>query len=190
MPKPQPKFPKPQAGKLLLSEPFLEDPNFKRSVILLTEHNENGTVGFILNKPSNYKLNEALQNFPAFDAPLFMGGPVQTDTLHFLHKLGNKLEGSIKIVDDVYWSGDFSTLKILIDVGQINPDQVRFFAGYSGWNPEQLTKEVKENSWIITDARRDYVFPETPEKLWRKILKDMGREFSIIANFPEDPSLN
>src|SRR3990167_6862101 len=96
MPKPQPKFPKPQAGKLLLSEPFLEDPNFKRSVILLTEHNENGTVGFILNKPSNYKLNEALQNFPAFDAPLFMGGPVQTDTLHFLHKLGNKLEGSIK----------------------------------------------------------------------------------------------
>jgi putative transcriptional regulator len=180
----------PGRGKLLISEPFLTDPYFGRSVVLLSEHNDDGTVGFILNKPTEVKLNQAVNDFPQFDVPLYFGGPVQTDVLQYIHKLGNKIEGSREIIKGIYWGGDLEILKLLMDTHQIDPSDIRFFVGYSGWDPKQLDSELKQKSWIVSGANKEITFSKSPQSLWREVLRSMGREYAIIANFPQDPSLN
>jgi putative transcriptional regulator len=180
----------PCVGRVLVSEPFLMDSYFKRTVILLGEHGEDGTVGFILNKPTDLTLNDALEDFPPFDAPLYFGGPVQTDTIHFLHTLGKKLEGSKEIIPGIYWGGSLETLKLLIETRQVDKDEIRFFAGYSGWEPEQLDDEMKGRTWLISNGKKDFAFSDSPEELWGEVLRSMGSQYAILANFPENPSLN
>lgn len=180
----------PQAGRVLVSEPFLMDSYFKRSVILLGEHGDDGSVGFILNKPTDLSLNDALEDFPPFDVPLYFGGPVQTDTIHFLHTLGSKLEGSKEILPGIFWGGSLEMLKLLIDTNQVTTNDIRFFAGYSGWEPHQLEDELKGRTWLISNGKRDFAFSENPEELWGEVLRSMGSQYAILANFPEDPSLN
>lgn len=180
----------PEPGRLLVSEPFLNDQYFRRSVVLLSEHNDNGTTGFILNKPTQIKLNQALEDFPEFNAQIFFGGPVQTDSLHYLHRLGNKLPESKEIIPGIFWGGDFEILKLLIDAKEITPDQIRFFVGYSGWAPKQLANEIKIKSWILAQASPKFTFFDKPGNLWADVLRSLGKEFSIIANFPEDPAMN
>lgn len=176
-------------GNLLISAPFLNDV-FKRSVILLAEHNEEGTVGFILNKPTEYKLDQIIDDFPEFDATIFLGGPVQQDSLNFIHRTNDILEGGYEISDGLYWGGNFESLKILIQNGRLDPDDFKFFLGYAGWNPDQLDNEVKQNSWYSCESKTENIFDKECSKLWGKILKTMGKEFSIISTFPEDPSVN
>ncbi len=163
----------PEVGRILISEPFLLDSYFKRAVILLGEHSEEGTVGFILNKPTDLQLNDALEDFPPFDSPLYFGGPVQTDTIHFLHTLGQKLEGSKEIMPGIFWGGDLEMLKLLIDTHQVTKNDIRFFAGYSGWEPQQLTAELKGHTWLISNCVKDFAFSEHPEGLWGEVLKTM-----------------
>lgn len=184
------KINQPAKGHLLISEPFLPDPNFKRTVILLTEHNEEGSVGFVLNKQTNITLNKLMTDFSDFSALVSYGGPVEPNTLHFLHKTGDILEGSIEIMKGVYWGGNFEALKILANTGKLNPSDFKFFIGYSGWGPGQLMDEIKANSWFCAPSVQEYCFLKNPENLWRKVLKNMGNEYSVISNFPEDPSLN
>lgn len=184
------KLSKPVQGSLLVSEPFLLDSYFKRAVVLLSEHDEQGTLGFILNKPTDVKLNEAVDDFPEFDVPLFFGGPVETDTLFYIHTVGELITGAKEIVDGIWWGGDYDRLKFLIDTRQIKPDQIRFYAGYSGWEPKQLDSEVKEKAWMISNANERFTFFENPKSLWSQVLKSMGNEYAILANFPEDPNLN
>ncbi len=181
---------KPAKGKFLVSEPFLEDPNFKRSVILLSEHNDEGTVGFILNKPVDAMINDAITDFPPFDSNIYFGGPVQTDTLHYIHVIGEKLPESKKIMNGIYWGGDFDILKLMIEAGQVKPSDIRFYVGYSGWGSAQLAKEIKEQSWILAPGNKQFTFSGNYKSLWRDVLKSMGKEYSILSNFPEDPSLN
>ncbi len=181
---------KPAQGSLLVSEPFLLDSYFKRAVVLLSEHDEKGTLGFILNKPTDVNLNEAVDDFPEFKVPLYFGGPVETDTLFYIHTVGHLLEGAKEIMNGIYWGGDYERLKFLIDTGQIQPDQIRFYAGYSGWEPKQLDKEMDDKSWLVSCATPEFTFADDPKSLWSQVLKSMGNEFAILANFPEDPSLN
>lgn len=181
---------KPVQGSLLLSEPFLLDSYFKRSVVLLSEHDENGTLGFILNKPTDVRLNDAVEDFPDFDVPLYFGGPVETDTLFYLHTLGEQLKGAKSIGAGVWWGGDYEQLKFLIDTHQVRPDQIRFYAGYSGWEPRQLDNELKDKAWLVFDEGSGYTFAENPQNLWSQVLRSMGKEYAILANFPEDPNLN
>jgi putative transcriptional regulator len=180
----------PGQGKLLLSEPFQKDLYFKRTVVLLTEHNEMGTVGFILNKPLDIKIHEALDEFPEYDCPLYFGGPVSKNQLFYVHTLGDKLEGSMGIGNGLYWGGSFDTLRMLVERNEVSPDQLRFFAGYSGWEPTQLDKELEEKSWIVANAKMEYVMGKNSNKLWGTVLKGMGQTYAVMANFPEDPSLN
>lgn len=180
----------PEKGKFLVSEPFLSDPYFKRSVVLLSEHNTEGSVGFILNKPTEIKLNDAIKDFPKIDSYLYFGGPVQTDSLQYIHTLGSRIDGSREVMKGVYWGGNFETLKMLIDTNQIHPDEIRFFVGYSGWQPSQLADEIKEKSWIVAPGDFEHAFFDNPKQLWRDVLRHLGKEYSILANFPEDPSLN
>lgn len=177
-------------NRLLFAEPFMDDPYFKRSVVLLTEHNPKGAFGFILNKPLEVKLNEVLKDFPKFNAPVFMGGPVQTDTLFFIHTQGDIIPESIKISNQLWWSGNFEKLRELIIDQQIFPNEIKFFIGYSGWDYEQLNKEVKDESWLISKNNINSIEKLNDDDLWHKSLNKMGGKHAVLSNFPENPSLN
>ena len=181
---------KAKAGRLLVSEPFMQDPYFKRSVVLLTEHSEGGSFGLILNKPIPMYLNEAIENAPTFDARLSLGGPVQKETLHYLHRLGNQIPNSTEIMDGVYWGGDFESIKELMLKGEVKPDDIRLFVGYSGWAEGQLDSEMDSKSWIVAHANTKLLFTDKPDNLWNNVLANMGDPYSYMVNLPEDPRLN
>ncbi|MCG8319755.1 MAG: YqgE/AlgH family protein [Cytophagales bacterium] len=181
----------PKKGDLLISEPFLPDPNFERTVIIICQHSEEGSFGFVLNKPSVMKFDEVMEDIVDFRETLYVGGPVQQDTLHFIHRAGDLIEGGVEISKNLYWGGNFETLKILIENKQINPNDFKFFLGYSGWGSGQLLDEIKTDSWIISPrATHEKIFDYKPEKLWRDILKEMGGRFRMFSNYPDDPRLN
>ncbi|MBC8046114.1 MAG: YqgE/AlgH family protein [Fimbriimonadaceae bacterium] len=181
----------PAAGLFLLSEPFMPDPNFKRTVVLLCEHIEDGgTVGFILNKTLEIKVSDALVDFDEIQNDLFYGGPVAEDTLHYLHCYGDLIEDSLHIVDDVYWGGNFEQLTNLLKAGTLDANKIKFFLGYSGWSEGQLDAELKENSWIVAPAKGSYVFGIQENALWKNVLHDLGGEYSQLINYPENPILN
>ncbi len=179
----------PNKGSILLSEPFLRDPNFARSVVLLTEHNDDGTIGFILNKPISHKIHEIVDGFPEFDAPVYLGGPVQRDSLHFIHRIESLAEDGDEIAPGVYWGGNFEKLKRMIRLGIVHSDDIRFFVGYSGWGPRQLQDEMEMKSWILSNKGDKFAF-SSGESLWAEILQTMGGKYKAMAHYPVDPSLN
>ena len=181
----------PAAGSLLLSEPFMFDENFRRAVVLLCESNEEGAFGLIVNKPMGISLSRVMAKpFQNFDAPLFYGGPVEPNTLHFVHNLSHLIPESIKIAPGLYRGGDFKTLSSKIDAGEIPLENIRFLLGYSGWDSEQLQSEIAENAWIIARRHAPALLKEKPHRLWKNILKDMGGKYSMMAEYPMDPLLN
>jgi len=179
----------PQKGRVLISEPFMMDHYFKRSVVYLTEHNPEGTVGFMLNKSLDVEINQVLVDFPKIDAPVYLGGPVQPQNLFYLHTKGDLLADAVKVEDGVYWNGNFEQLKEAIKQKLITKDDIRFFLGYSGWDAEQLRIELKENSWFVKAVPQKKLFSK-PEDLWKLIVKDSGSRISPMAEFPEDPQWN
>lgn len=181
----------PEAGDLLISEPFLQDENFVRSVVLLCEHTKEGSFGLVINKPSILKLSELIEALAFLDKEVFVGGPVEQNTLHFIYLGDQQLEGSISLGKNLWWGGDFDSLIEKLKTGFLNPDSIRFFLGYSGWGESQLKEELDEETWIICRSEIDlHTFEYTPEELWRNLLKNMGGEFKVIANYPLDPRLN
>ena len=181
---------KPAQGTLLISEPFLKDYYFRRSVILLAEHDDNGSFGLIINKRIEIKLREIIKDFPDFDANLYIGGPVKTDSLFVLHTLGNKIDNSSKIIQGLYWGGNIDTIKSMIEDKKITKEDIRFYIGYSGWDAQQLDRELKENSWVITKAKPKQLLFDAPEDMWKNMLKSMGREYASWVNYPLDPMMN
>ena len=181
---------KPQKGNLLISEPNMLDQNFKRSVILLTDHNETESIGFILNQPTKIGINDLIDEFPPFDAYIYIGGPVQNDTLHFIHSVGDLIDGSAHIEENLYWSGNFQTLMQLVTEKKIFSSQIRFFAGYSGWIAGQLERELEEQSWIVVPGNSEIALRQNSNKLWKNFIGQMDKEYAIWANMPEDPTLN
>jgi len=179
-----------QTGKVLLAEPFMMDPNFKRSTVLLCEHNAEGSVGFIMNKPLDMRVDELIEDFPEFDSRVFFGGPVQTDTIHYVHNAGNLLEDSFKVTEGVFWGGDFEKLKFLISSKLILPGNIRFFVGYSGWSEGQLDSEMQYGSWLVADMDANYLFKTRPARLWQQVMHNKGNAFTVIAQMPENVSWN
>jgi putative transcriptional regulator len=180
----------PGKGKILVSEPYLPDPNFERTIILLVEHNDDGSFGFIMNKPSLAKLGDVMQDLSTFDAPVFIGGPVQQDTLHYIHRVQD-LEESIEVMDGIYWGGNFDQLVSLIETKQVAASDIKFFLGYSGWSAGQIEEELKEDSWIVSDkVNEELLFDIKAEAMWQYALKRMGGRFSVYSNYPQDPRLN
>lgn len=181
---------KPEKGRLLISEPFLPDPNFERTVVLLCEHNEEGAFGFVLNKPSILMINEVIESVNDLDQIVYIGGPVQQDTLHFIHRK-SVLEKAVELREGIHWGGSFDDLVISINTKQITHNDIRFFLGYSGWGPGQLETELEENSWIVCDFVTDeLLFDTDPKLMWKKALDSMGGRFSVYSNYPVDPRLN
>jgi putative transcriptional regulator len=179
----------PQKGRILIAEPFLPGSYFNRSIVLLVEHNNEGSVGFILNKPVDFEVKEFYKHFPRFEDQLFMGGPVEIESIYYIHKLGEYIPGSIPIMEDLYWGGDFDHLKDLINSGFVKSNEVRFFLGYSGWGKSQLQEELDEDSWLVSDISSSQVMNNTNE-LWIEMVKKLGGKYSIWENYPENPSMN
>lgn len=179
----------PKQGRILISEPLLSDTYFKRSVVLLTEHSDQGAVGFVLNKPIEVPLNEILADFPDFNAEVYIGGPVAKDTVHFLHTLGKLIPNSMHVKDNIYWGGDFDVLKELIKEGMVKEHQVRFFLGYSGWSPNQLEDEIEENAWLVAEVDTDKIM-SADKDIWKTTLENLGKKYKVWSNFPENPAMN
>lgn len=180
----------PEKGKLLISEPFLPDTFFNRSLIYLTEHNEKGSVGFIINKSININVTDALEGFPGWNEKLTMGGPVAPDTLHYLHTMGDMVPGSMWVSDNIYWGGDIENIKELIGSGKAGAGDIRFFLGYSGWGEGQLEKELIENSWVIADVAPEIVMKYRKEDSWKMVLRSLKKRYRLWAEFPDSPEMN
>ncbi|PZR31610.1 MAG: hypothetical protein DI538_20730 [Azospira oryzae] len=180
----------PGKGKMLVSEPYLADPNFERTLVLLCEHNDEGSFGFVLNKPSIARMGDVLEDLKGLDAPVYIGGPVQQDTLHFIHQCAD-LEGATEITPGVFWGGNFEGLLVNLDIQKVNVDDVKFFLGYSGWAAGQLEGELKTDSWIVSDRiTPELIFETDHQEMWKKALRIMGGRFSVYSNYPADPRDN
>ena len=180
----------PERGKILISEPFLPDTFFNRSIVYLTDHNTKGSVGFILNKKLNIKMSDTISGFDGWEENLNMGGPVSPDTLHYLHKLGHLIPQSVLVDDDIYWGGDIDAIRELIRASVIKNDQIRFFLGYSGWSAGQLERELKENSWVIAKVKSDTVMNSRGDEGWKRVLRSFKNKYRMWADFPESPEMN
>ncbi len=186
----QPEDKIPEKGKILISEPFLPDTFFNRTIVYLADHTAEGSVGFILNKKLEIKVCDAISGFDTWEEFLSMGGPVAPDTLHYLHKLGDLIPKSVWVDDKIFWGGDIDFIRDLIKKGKIKSSQIRFFLGYSGWTAGQLEKELKENSWVIAKIKTDIVLNNPVDNDWKRVLRSLNNKYRIWADFPESPDMN
>ncbi len=182
---------KPAPGVLLIAHPWLPDPNFRRAVILLCEHDEGeGSFGLVLNRKIPRLMRELLVDFDAFETSLFQGGPVQTDTLHVLHQHADMIEDAISVTPDIGWGGDVNMIRLMVETEHVPIETFRFFIGYAGWGVGQLQDEIDEGTWILHPSDGKHVFETDPAELWRSVLREMGGEYAILANYPDDPRMN
>jgi len=180
-----------QKGQLLIAEPsIIGDLSFNRSVILLADHNEEGSVGFILNKPLKYTIKDLL---PEIDATfkIYNGGPVEQDNLYFIHNVPHLIPNSIEISNGIFWGGDFELTKDLINRGLLKKKNIRFFLGYTGWDSEQLETEMQSSSWILTkNVYENKILGKASVHFWKERIIELGGEYLIWSNAPENPILN
>jgi len=180
----------PEKGKILISEPFLPDTFFNRSIVYLTDHTSEGSVGFILNKKLDLQVSAAIEGFDGWNEYLSMGGPVAPDTLHYLHSLGDLIPNSVHIEGSISWGGDIDSVRELIKLGKIKHNDIRFFLGYSGWSSGQLERELKENSWVIAKVNSNIVLNSRGDDIWKKVLRSFKNKYRMWADFPDSPEMN
>jgi len=177
-------------GKLLIAEPaILNDSSFNRSIILVTEHTSNSVVGFILNRPLNYTVNDLLPEINCH-FPVYQGGPVEQDNLYFVHKIPQLLSDSIEVANGIFWGGNFEALKDLLNNEALKTSEIRFFLGYSGWKKDQLEQEMSQNSWFVEENDFENIFSMENEDLWKNKLLQKGGDYKLWANAPSDYNLN
>ena len=182
---------KPKKGDLLIAEPsIIGDIAFNRSIVLLADHNKEGSIGFILNKPLEYTINDLIPEIEA-EFKVYNGGPVEQDNLYFIHKVPDLIPNSIEISLGIYWGGDFNKVAELIAQKKLSEKNIRFFLGYSGWEANQLDEELKSNSWVVTEnIYKKGIIEKDYEAFWKEKMLEFGGEYSIWSNAPENPSLN
>lgn len=178
-----------EIGNVLIAEPFLEGKYFSRSVIFVVEHDEKGSIGFVLNKPMIYSTSDLVTELAGVDFPVYIGGPVEQNELYYIHS-HPELSDALHISNGIYWGGDFVHLTRMLKEGNILPGEIRFFSGYSGWEAGQLNRELEENTWMIGDVSRQDVLELPAECLWEKSMSELGERYRIWANFPKDPIMN
>jgi putative transcriptional regulator len=180
-------------GSLLIANASLMDPNFKRKIVLICEHNDQGSYGLIINHPTKTLVSDV---FPEHDflknekATLYVGGPCQVEQLQILHGFGSLVKGSIEVCGGVFLGGNIDKL---FDIKKLEPDKnkpYQFFMGYSGWGPGQLDEEMENNAWIIHPADEKTVFSLDREKMWTDILRSKGDYYSLLSDMPPDIRVN
>lgn len=180
----------PKKGRLLIAEPsILNDSSFNRSIVLLTEHTKNNSIGFILNRPLSFTLNDLVPEI-ACTFPVYQGGPVEQDNLYFVHKVPELIPESIEVANGIFWGGNFDVLKNLLNTKGIATSDIRFFLGYSGWERNQLEDELRTDSWFISENNYSNIFAVDNETIWKNKLLEKGGKYKIWANAPSDIQLN
>ncbi len=180
----------PDQHTLLIADPFLKDPNFMRTVVYICRHSEEGSFGFVLNKVFEQTLDELINGLEGTSVSVYYGGPVQPDTVHFIHQYPDLIPESFPISTDVFWGGDFEVVKQLLLNGELDLSKIKFFLGYSGWEKDQLDSELKENSWLTASATIPLIFETEPEEVWKESLVHLGGKYTQMINYPIDPQLN
>jgi putative transcriptional regulator len=176
-------------GKLLIASPGLIDPNFSRTVVLITEHNEDGAMGIVLNRPSETTVGQVvpqLGEVAGEDSPIWVGGPVQPTALVVLAEFTD-LDAAAWIV-----TADVGFVSAELETGDL-ADTIRrgrVYAGYSGWGAGQLDAEMETDSWIVEPPLPAELFPDDPNSLWSDVLARKGGQYALIARMPDDPSVN
>ncbi len=180
----------PSRGKILISEPFLRDVTFGRSVVLLIDHTEEGSMGLIINKQLPIFVNDIIKEFKYIeDIPLYKGGPIATDTLFYLHTLAD-ISGAIPISKGLFLNGDFEEIKRYILQGNQIDRYIRFFLGYSGWESEQLSTELRENTWLVSKEENAYLMNGDTKDMWKQALEKLGSKYETWSRFPQVPTFN
>ncbi|GHT29618.1 UPF0301 protein [Bacteroidia bacterium] len=181
----------PGKGSILIAEPFLQDAYFQRAVVLLIEHNLNGTMGFVLNKKTDLVINDFFPDLEKLsEIPIYLGGPIGSNRLFFIHTLGDLIPDSVKISDGLYFDGDFDTLKQYMIRERSIAGKMKFFLGYSGWTQGQLGSEIEEDAWIVSHSINTHIMSANDETFWRRSMEVMGKKYKTWINFPKDPYLN
>lgn len=180
----------PGKGTLLVANPFLKDPNFLRTVVLMCNHDEEGAFGLTLTRQLPLTLTDILPDATSSKFPVYLGGPVQPEAFHFLHEYPDLISGSLEISDGVFLGGNFETMLALLNNDSFDPNKIKFFVGYSGWGPEQLDNELGEDSWLTVSATRRILFNVEPENVWKEALREMGGPYDGMINYPLDPQMN
>lgn len=180
----------PTKGNLLIASPFLKDTHFLRSVIYLCEQNAQGSFGLVLNQTYPVKLNKILPEMDDIYFPVYIGGPVEENTLHFLHQSPDLISGGEEISNGIYWGGNFESVQILLKNNELNPNKIKFFMGYSGWAAGQLEQEWQEKTWVTGRATRKLIFSTVAKNIWSESLKELGGEYQQMIHYPLDPQLN
>jgi putative transcriptional regulator len=178
-------------GQLIIASPALQDPNFDRTVVLVTEHDEDGAMGLVLNRPSDAPVAEAVPDLAwatlEDDGVVYIGGPVAPDGVIVLAEWDDPAHAAILIADDLgFVPGDAPSQEAL----EAAVRRARVYAGHAGWGPGQLEAELADEAWIVEAPRREELFSEDPESLWAAVLRRKGREFALLSTMPPDPSLN
>lgn len=176
-------------GSLLVASPALVDPNFARGVVFITEHNEDGAMGIVLDRPSETKVGEIvpqLEGVAGAEAPIYVGGPVQPSALVVLAEFSDPSAAAWIVVADVGFASADVDMEAL--AGSVR--RARVYAGYSGWGPGQLEAEMEQDSWIVEPPLPAELFPEDPAGLWSGVLARKGGQYALVARMPDDPSLN
>lgn len=182
---------KPQKGVLLVAEPsIIGDLSFNRSVVLLAEHSDEGSVGFILNKQSGYTIDDLIPEVEK-PIPVYKGGPVEEDNLYFIHKIPQLVPNSIEISNGIYWAGDFTVITKLIQDDKIDENDIRFFLGYSGWESQQLSDELSSHAWVVVENEdENNIIGRNSQSFWKDKMNQLGGDYLIWSNAPENPSYN
>jgi len=180
-----------QPGAILVSEPFMNDDYFSRSVVFLCDHSEDGSYGFVLNKYITNKISEVIDGFPDVKTKISLGGPVDTSNLFYIHSLGDEIPNSLPAANDMFIGGDFEAVKALLTDFPEKAKQIRFFIGYSGWTDNQLQGEIDEKSWIaLTKVSQKMILDTSKKDIWKKMLEQLGGKFEVMSKFPKNPSDN
>lgn len=181
----------PAKGRILISDPFAGDDFFERSVVYLCEHSEEGSFGFVLNNLVEINLQELNSSFPPINISLSTGGPVETESLFFIHTLGDKMNLSTSISDEISIGGDFKQLYETMTEEHVFKNQIRFFLGYSGWSAGQLESEIAQNSWVVADVKSSEEIMQIHQPdAWKYFMEKLGSKYKIMTDFPINPNDN
>ena len=180
----------PKRGQVLLSEPYISDTFFHRTVVFLCENNAEGSFGFVLNNYVDLPIHKVIANFPEFPGRISLGGPVKNESLFYIHTLGEIVKGSTRVMPGIWYGGEFDDIKALIDNNTLPPNSLRFFIGYSGWGARQLQEEIQSKSWFVANIAAKDIMNSSENNLWQEIMKKLGAKGDVVSKFPENPNLN
>lgn len=180
---------KPNAGKILIAEPFLTDLNFLRSVVFLCSHNDEGSVGFIINKVINKNISDILPDIYKSTLQLYYGGPAQNESIHIIHKYPEEL-GGIEVAPGIFWGSSYDNLLRCIHNNDFSPEGIKLFLGNSAWEKGKLDSEISSRVWLVANDFDDILFDNNSEKIWERSILSLGKDFSHFSQMPLHPQLN